>query len=58
MPKPTMPSCKRRFEDTKSELERLHWQGVETLVTSPSKKRPPRGTILYNKIIMIIFKKS
>jgi hypothetical protein len=56
MPKPTMPPCKRRFEDTKSELERLHWQGIEALVTSPSKKRPPRGMILYNKIIRMIFK--
>jgi hypothetical protein len=27
-------------------------------VTSPSKKRPPHGTILYNKVIRMIFKKS
>jgi hypothetical protein len=58
MPKPIMPPCKGRFEDTKSELERLHRQGVKTLLTSSSKKRPPRGTILYNKIIRMIFKKS
>jgi hypothetical protein len=58
MPKPTIPPCKGRFEDTKGKLERLHWQGVKSLVTSPSKKMPPRGMILYNKIVRMIFKKS
>jgi hypothetical protein len=58
MRKRTMPPCKRRFEDTECKLERLHYQGVETLVTPSSKKRPPHGMILYNKIIRMIFKKS
>jgi hypothetical protein len=53
-----MPPFKRWLEDSKSELERLHRQGAESLVTSSFKQRPPCGTILYDKIVRMIFKKG
>jgi hypothetical protein len=53
-----MPPCKKWLEGSKRKLEGLHWQGVETLVTSSFKKRLPHGTILYNKMVRMIFREG
>jgi hypothetical protein len=58
MTKTVVPSLQGWLEGSEDKFEGLQRKGVQPIVAPTSKKRFPRGSVLNNKIVRMVLKKS